>query len=445
MGMRDPYESLAVPRSATADDIKKSYRLLAKKLHPDANKNDPRAAALFAELNTAHEILGDEVKRRAFDRGEIDAEGRPAPEEVANAVSGLTLSVTGLMVAVAILAGSTLVVRALMPRMEANQQHALFVQPKQPESRLLFPQNISYIAPDAIPLGIRVGGDTSGLALEITGLPSGTTISRGRPLSGGGWRIFATDVSNAVIYLPHGFSGVIDLAVNLRLLDDTVVDRGSLHLEWLQTDPTESAGATAVSENSHDKALATAAPTDQNTIHHAADSRRDYEPIELLVGRSEKLITEGDVEAARILLQPAAEARDAHAALALGSTYDPIMLAILQAHGVAPDASLALDWYKRAQEFGSREAQQRLKVLATSLAVPKKRGVHPPIHIVVSHTAPPRTAAPHLAAPRVAAPPGDPNGVAGNRVAAIPNPSIHADLMRDDANRKLTPLFGVAY
>jgi DnaJ-class molecular chaperone len=75
--MRDPYEVLGVPRSATADDIKKSFRRLAKKLHPDANKHDPKAAARFAELNAAHEILGDEEKRRAFDRGEIDAEGKP--------------------------------------------------------------------------------------------------------------------------------------------------------------------------------------------------------------------------------------------------------------------------------------------------------------------------------------------------------------------------------
>jgi len=75
--MRDPYEVLGVPRSATADDIKKSFRRLAKKLHPDANKNDPKSAARFAELNSAHEILGDEDKRKAFDRGEIDAEGKP--------------------------------------------------------------------------------------------------------------------------------------------------------------------------------------------------------------------------------------------------------------------------------------------------------------------------------------------------------------------------------
>src|SRR5580693_6528706 len=75
--MRDPYEVLSIDRKANAGDIKSAYRKLAKKLHPDANKSDPKAATRFSELNAAHEILGDDDKRKAFDRGEIDAEGKP--------------------------------------------------------------------------------------------------------------------------------------------------------------------------------------------------------------------------------------------------------------------------------------------------------------------------------------------------------------------------------
>lgn len=74
---RSPYEVLGVARGASEADIKKSFRRLAKKLHPDANKSDPKAAARFSEINSAYEILGDEEKRKAFDRGEIDAEGKP--------------------------------------------------------------------------------------------------------------------------------------------------------------------------------------------------------------------------------------------------------------------------------------------------------------------------------------------------------------------------------
>ncbi|MGO3933367.1 DnaJ C-terminal domain-containing protein [Rhodopseudomonas pseudopalustris] len=75
--MRDPYEVLGVQRDASAAAIKSAYRKLAKKHHPDANKNDPKAAARFAEVNSANEIVGDETKRKQFDRGEIDAEGKP--------------------------------------------------------------------------------------------------------------------------------------------------------------------------------------------------------------------------------------------------------------------------------------------------------------------------------------------------------------------------------
>jgi DnaJ-class molecular chaperone len=75
--MRDPYEVLGVPKNAGSAAIKSAFRRLAKKLHPDANKQDKKAASKFAELNAAYEILGEESKRKAFDRGEIDAEGKP--------------------------------------------------------------------------------------------------------------------------------------------------------------------------------------------------------------------------------------------------------------------------------------------------------------------------------------------------------------------------------
>jgi DnaJ-class molecular chaperone len=75
--MRDPYQVLGVSKTASEAEIKSAFRKQAKKLHPDANKHDPKAASHFAELNAAYEIVGDDEKRKAFDRGEIDAEGKP--------------------------------------------------------------------------------------------------------------------------------------------------------------------------------------------------------------------------------------------------------------------------------------------------------------------------------------------------------------------------------
>ncbi len=74
--MRDPYDVLGVERSASAADIKRAYRKLAKQHHPDRHAGDKQAQAKFAEINAAHEVLGDKDKRQQFDRGEIDAEGK---------------------------------------------------------------------------------------------------------------------------------------------------------------------------------------------------------------------------------------------------------------------------------------------------------------------------------------------------------------------------------
>src|ERR1700759_5103359 len=86
--MRDPYQVLGVSKGATAAEVKSAFRRLAKKLHPDANKSDPKAATRFAELNAAYEILGDEEKRKAFARGEIDGEAKPRFQGFAGAHPG---------------------------------------------------------------------------------------------------------------------------------------------------------------------------------------------------------------------------------------------------------------------------------------------------------------------------------------------------------------------
>ncbi len=74
--MRDPYQILGVPRSASEKEVKSAFRKLAKKWHPDQNKDNPSAKEKFAEANTAYEIIGDKKKRAQYDAGEIDGEGK---------------------------------------------------------------------------------------------------------------------------------------------------------------------------------------------------------------------------------------------------------------------------------------------------------------------------------------------------------------------------------
>lgn len=77
MSVADPYATLSVPRGASESEIKKAYRKLAKELHPDRNKNNPKAAERFSTVTQAYDLLMDKDKRARFDRGEIDAEGNP--------------------------------------------------------------------------------------------------------------------------------------------------------------------------------------------------------------------------------------------------------------------------------------------------------------------------------------------------------------------------------
>jgi DnaJ-class molecular chaperone len=77
--MKDPYEVLGVPRTASDDEIRKAFRKLAKKHHPDLNPGDKAAEAAFKEIAQANDLLSDAEKRRRFDAGEIDASGQEMP------------------------------------------------------------------------------------------------------------------------------------------------------------------------------------------------------------------------------------------------------------------------------------------------------------------------------------------------------------------------------
>ena len=201
--MRDPYESLALPRSATAADVKKSFRELAKRLHPDANNNDPKAAALFAEVTAAREILGDEEKRRAFDQGEIDANGKLTRRAIARSKPSTSHIVTSMMVVMVMLfITATLIMRGLSPgesihassgardealsAVEAKEEHAPAAQPEQPAhavqptARLILQESVFYTAADNMPLGIQVSGPADGRRTGIPGARRGRRGDRGR-------------------------------------------------------------------------------------------------------------------------------------------------------------------------------------------------------------------------------------------------------------------------
>jgi DnaJ-class molecular chaperone len=73
---QDPYQELGVSRAATADEVRRAFRKLAKQLHPDQNPGDKAAEERFKRVSAAFDVIGDEEKRKKYDRGEIDADGR---------------------------------------------------------------------------------------------------------------------------------------------------------------------------------------------------------------------------------------------------------------------------------------------------------------------------------------------------------------------------------
>jgi hypothetical protein len=89
----------------------------------------------------------------------------------------------------------------------------------------------------------------------------------------------------------------------------------------------------------------------------------DAEEIARLTRRGEDLLAQGDIAAARLILIRAADAQDARAALALGATYDPVVLKQLGVVGFRPDVELARTWYEKAAQYGSTEAPRRLPAL----------------------------------------------------------------------------------
>jgi hypothetical protein len=195
-----------------------------------------------------------------------------------------------------------------------------------------------------LPLGVLVRGPSelvSTAAIEIIDLPSGWALSAGRPL-GNRWRIPAAKLPGAAVLSPRRFFGAVDLEVELRLADDTVVERRSVH--WAMTEPKLAPEEPAPEKLSPLK-LAT-----ENTTN--------------LLNRAESLLVQGDISAARLVLQRAALTGNAQAALLLGGTYEGCLRAYSLCNNTDADRAAARYWYEMATKFGSAEARQRLDRLA---------------------------------------------------------------------------------
>jgi len=108
-------------------------------------------------------------------------------------------------------------------------------------------------------------------------------------------------------------------------------------------------------------ALPSQAPAARTGNEAAAPSKTlDAETLAALMTRARSLLALGDIAAARLLLERAANAQDANAAFLLAQTYDPAVLGVRDTRSITPDTAMARDWYRKAASFGSKDAQLRL-------------------------------------------------------------------------------------
>jgi hypothetical protein len=113
--------------------------------------------------------------------------------------------------------------------------------------------------------------------------------------------------------------------------------------------------------SAYHSALQSQAPAARTGNEAAAPSKTlDAETLAALMSRAKSLLALGDIAAARLLLERAANAQDATAAFLLAQTYDPAVLGVRDTRSITPDPVMARDWYRKAVSFGSVDAQQRL-------------------------------------------------------------------------------------
>ena len=213
----------------------------------------------------------------------------------------------------------------------------------------LIVQNQRAYANEPLPLGIWLNDASGEELVTLVGLARGTRLSAGMPLGLTGWQVRGRDLGKTLALAPRDYVGVMDAAIDLRSSNDRLVDSRIVRLEWLP--------------KKQDRQL-TPGPRLGAAKSIPAIRPLDPEEIATLLRRGQDLLKNGDIASARLVLRRAASAGNAQAALALGATFDPLVLTELGVIGFAPDAAQARTWYRQAADHGSREASRRLERLS---------------------------------------------------------------------------------
>ena len=306
---------------------------------------------------------GLEWRRRAHT---LDPEPVPLPPLGAESPFRLGQVVRAILV-VAAVALVAFIIASGIPGIEAERIREFFSEWQSPQfekgarlpaapARLLL-QDVRGNRDEWLPLAAKSEGESRGTMVLVSGLVPGTKLSSGQPVGDTAWLAGIADLPTLHVHAPAGFTGGMDLLVELRLGDNTILDRKMLRAEWI-------ASKLADAGNFPGAPVVLASRWQEGTASQAQSPKLEAGEISGLLKRGEAFLTNGDVAAARLLLQRAAEQGNARAAFALASSYDPAALERLGVYGPAPDLQLARQWYARAAELGSKDAATRLEILA---------------------------------------------------------------------------------
>jgi TPR repeat protein len=221
----------------------------------------------------------------------------------------------------------------------SDEQKSRDVPPSRPASELTVGTARPQQADEAARLTVSAAHAGANATVVVGGLAPGSALSAGRQEGPNTWRLAVEELAGTAITPPRGFVGTMALTLELRLADNTVADRKGLQLEW--------AG----------RSISAPAPSPPR--------RHDADEIALMMKSGAELMANGDISAARLMYQRAAEAGEATAALALAETYDPLVLRRVNPKGgITPDVAQAHAWYEKAKDLGSAVAPERLERLA---------------------------------------------------------------------------------
>ena len=266
-----------------------------------------------------------------------------------------------------------------LPTWESLKASLFPASARKPAPTLTVHDNSGYIN-EPLELGVSVDAPAPGMTVTIKWMPAGARLTAGRRASANEWRVPAQIISDAAIIPPTDFVGELNLAAELRGTDGATLVTAFVRLTWTSAQ-TGSAAVSAASTAAAPPPPVAPAPQQPQaaaspppaaapavaTPQAQAEPIRELSPNEIaaLVRRAQELLASGDLQGARLLLTRAADAHDSRAALLLAKTFDPTASRQFSAADAGPDVDQARNWYQRAREWGSPEAQRQLDALAS--------------------------------------------------------------------------------